>query len=139
MTPQDVEKDIRSIFGAVGYLNMEQLAIYLGKSTDALRKMKERGTLPIPIKLLGGRHCVSVIEVGHWLGEQPKTQPASIKAVSSIDVASKQRPSRKITSMKNMLMLIQRNKNALQELECHIEKQIFENLFEKKNKGVIRD
>jgi len=136
MTPQDVVKDIRSIYGQIGYLNMEQLASYLGKSTDALRKMKERGTLPIPIKLLGGRHCVSVIEVGHWLGEQPKTQPASIKAVSS---EKQQRPARSVQSLKSMLMLIQRNKNALQELECHIEKQIFENLFEIKNKDVIKD
>jgi len=136
MTPQDVVKDIRSLFGAVGYLNMEQLASYLGKSTDALRKMKERGTLPIPIKLLGGRHCVSVIDVGHWLGDSVKTQPESFKAVST---EKQQRPTRSVQSLKSMLMLIQRNRSALTELECHIEKQIFENLFEKKNKGVIRD
>lgn len=119
MSVQAILKDLREIFGPVGVLTMAQLAQYLGRSVEAVRKMKERGGLPVQIKIVGGRPCVALLAVAQWLGEEDSLSQRVEKHTAQPIATLK--PQRKMQNIGKMLLMLQIQQQGISELHSELE------------------
>lgn len=117
MTEAEILADLRSIYGKVGVLTMQQLAEYLGRTPDALRKMRDRGCFPLPIKEIGGRLCVSILAVAQWLANH-SSQSAEAQSAAQPETAKSKplTPRRKAQSIGRLIAIMMRQKQGLHEL-----------------------
>lgn len=122
MTEAGILADIRSIYGKVGVLTMAQLAEYLGRTPDALRKMRERGSFPLPIKEVGGKLCVSIYAVAEWLAsDSPRSDEAHSAAQHETAKPTSLTPRRKAQSIGKLIAMMMRQKQGLHELIANLE------------------
>ena len=107
--------DLREQFGAKkAVLYVEELAIVLGRTVDALYTLNSRNTLPIPCMKVGGRFAVSIYDVAEWLsGNIPKQKRSKALKQEDNSVAD---PKRTRKSLGAALRQIQAQQGFLGEL-----------------------
>ena len=119
MDAKAILADLREQFGRQNVLYADDLAELLGKSKQALANLIHRGGLPLTIKKVGGRLCVSIYDVAEWLangGEAPK------KAANAINLpAPLPTPARHRQSLGKGLLALQMQRDFLSELSQRLE------------------
>ena len=115
--------DLREQFGAKkAVLYVEELAIVLGRTVDALYTLNSRNTLPIPCMKVGGRFAVSIYDVAEWLsGNIPKQKRSKALKQEDNSVAD---PKRTRKSLGAALRQIQAQQGFLGELAVALQNQL---------------
>ena len=115
--------DLREQFGPKkAVLYVEELAIVLGRTVDALYTLNSRNTLPIPCMKVGGRFAVSIYDVAEWLsGNIPKQKRSKALKQEDKSVAD---PKRTRKSLGAALRQIQAQQGFLGELAVALQNQL---------------
>lgn len=122
---QIILAEIRARFGEKLVLYSEDLAEILGKdSVGAIYSLNSRGGLPVEVKEVGGRPCVSVFDVAEWLANSNSSNKAVTAKKSAKEEKPVAEPKRYRESLGKYLLQLRVQRNFLAELDANIEKLI---------------
>ncbi|PQA80808.1 hypothetical protein C5F52_22395 [Limnohabitans sp. TS-CS-82] len=81
----DYLKELRTQFPGQSVLFTGDIVKILGKTKRSIEGLIARGALPFKIQKLGGRWCVALLDVAHWLysGEQVSKESISVQPEAS--------------------------------------------------------
>lgn len=98
MELDDYLKELRSQFPGQSVLFTSDIVKVLGKTQRSIEGLIARGALPFKIQKLGGRWCVALLDVAHWLYSGEQITKASEPVALTTSPAPRKQPASKRTS-----------------------------------------
>jgi len=96
MSYETVLADLRGLFGKKSVLYPEDVGVLLGTESVLAQKVGMGVGLPIKIKSVKGRPCVSIYDMADWLSSADapsKVKDPKVRAKNSVGFPKNQRPS----------------------------------------------
>lgn len=96
MSYETVLADLRGLFGKKSVLYPEDVGVLLGSDSVLAQKVGMGVGLPIKIKSVKGRSCVSIYDMADWLSSADapsKVKDSKVRAKNSVGFPKNQRPS----------------------------------------------
>ena len=96
MSYETVLADLRGLFGKKSVLYPEDVGVLLGSDSVLAQKVGMGVGLPIKIKSVKGRSCVSIYDMADWLSSADapsKVKDSKVRTKNSVGFPKNQRPS----------------------------------------------